>query len=303
MASRIFCIVLFTFMSLTLRAGEKPSTHLTGNPQVDFFSGAHSLANEKLFSSDSLYPTPIWASDEQRKSPWIAGLLSLAVPGAGELYSKSYVKSAVFFVVEITSWVVAYTYNKKGDRQTDLFQGYANDHWSAAKYAEWLMNNYAYITEGQTLPADARARIFPPDGVYNPEHLKWNELNNLEGKIEGRFSHRLPPFGDQQYYELIGKYVQFSKGWDTEDPNEQDWQTPNQQFYDYAASRKQANDLYDVASIFIDVVVANHILSALDAAWSAARYNSALHAEVRMKMQPSPYGYVPMALAKVTYTF
>jgi hypothetical protein len=26
-------------------------------------------------------------------------------------------------------------------------------------------------------------------------------------------SHRLPPHGDQQYYEMIGKYHQYSPGW------------------------------------------------------------------------------------------
>ena len=26
-------------------------------------------------------------------------------------------------------------------------------------------------------------------------------------------SHNLPPHGDQQYYELIGKYHQYSSGW------------------------------------------------------------------------------------------
>jgi hypothetical protein len=65
----------------------------------------------------------------------------------------------------------------------------------------------------------------------------------------------------------------------------------------------QADKYYDVASAFVSVVVVNHILSAIDAAWSATRYNNALQTEVRMNMIPTNRGFVPMTAARIKYSF
>ena len=56
------------------------------------------------------------------------------------------------------------------------------------------------------------------------QRVNWTDLNNAEGNIETLmdaqgipttgFTHQLAPYGDQQYYEMIGKYSQFGGGWD-----------------------------------------------------------------------------------------
>ena len=67
--------------------------------------------------------------------------------------------------------------------------------------------------------------------------------------------------------------------------------------------RAKANDYYDIASTFISVAVINHVLSAVDAFWSATRYNKALRAEVKVRMKLTPLGLTPMPEAKFTYEF
>jgi hypothetical protein len=299
---------------LTLAAGEKPPVHLTGNRQVDFFSAAEpafARSDRELMFQEMSPP------GDGEKSPWLAGALSLVVPGAGEVYTKNYVKGAIFFAAEAASWIVAYSYDKKGNDQTDMYQAYANAHWSAVRYTDWTIDHLGLLNSGITTPPDDyRARIYdnpdneppcsPPFGCIN-----WAELNAMERDVAdgaNGYTHTLPYYGEQQYYELIGKYEQFSRGWDDSDPaspleNSVPIRSTSARFLEYSRMRAQANNYYDVASTFVSIAVLNHILSAADAFWSATRYNSALHAEVRMKMQRTPYGYAPLTQAKFRFDF
>jgi len=237
-----------------------------------------------------------------RKSPWIAAGLSFLVPGAGEFYAESYWKSAVFFAAEVTIWVLAYVYDKKGDRQTDFFQDYANAHWSVKQYAEY-----------------AEQSLHPPNGEYSwliPENagrppwdqVNWAELNRMERDIASStapyYSHVLPPYNEQQYYELIGKYPQFNQGWDDANTtpgsfNYGDPLTPH--FTYYADERGKANRYYERATTFVTLAIINHIASAVDAAFSASSYNSGLHAEAGMKTIPAGRGSKDVPVLTLRY--
>jgi hypothetical protein len=302
---RKYYILLMLFMAVLNSAlsGDKPSIYITGNHSVDFFGGCKSYAllpgqNNYINLQDGLSQT-----ERPEKSPWLAGLLSAAVPGAGEFYSGSYIKAGVFFGVEVATWIISSTYNRKGDRQTVFYKAYANEHYSPIRYAQWL---YKYVD--QINPTINRDQYHLFNEQYDPNagppfsYLNWPQLNAMEYQIGDGFTHRLPVYGEQQYYELIGKYKQFSKGWDDE-PDELDHTTPEAEYYFYAHEFNLADKYYNIASSFVAVTVANHILSALDAAWSASRYNKALHAEVSLRMQPSPIGFVPTAQATLQYVF
>jgi len=293
-------LVLSTLQSA--QSGEKPSLFITGNRTVDFFGIPKSYATTPTqttyFSVRDAFPQ----ADRTEKSPWLAGLLSAAVPGAGEFYSGSYIKAGVFFGIEVASWVIASTYNRKGDKQTAFYKAYADEHYSPIRYAQWV---YKYVD--QINPNIDRLDYKLWNEQYDSggvpfSYLNWPELNRMEYDVGAPFTHRLPVYGEQQYYELIGKYKQFSKGWDDE-PDELDHKTPEERYYYYAHEFNLADKYYNIASSFIAVAVANHILSAFDAAWSASRYNKALHAEVNIQMQPSPFGFIPTAQATLLYTF
>ena len=64
--------------------------------------------------------------NENKKSPLLAGALSFVVPGAGEFYSESYIKSAFFVAIEATAITIGLIYDKKGNDQTIFFQDYAD---------------------------------------------------------------------------------------------------------------------------------------------------------------------------------
>lgn len=274
--------------SLCKESGGRAGRVFTGNIVTDLFS----KSVPRLSSGAAGFQESSNVVD--RKSPVLAAVLSAAVPGAGEFYSQSYIKSGAFFAAEVISWIVNISYNRKGDRATNDFQNYADVGWSVVKYATFAQSlapsggNYAWKIPGR--------EDQPPW-----EQVNWSELNRMERDIGGFFSHTLPPHGDQQYYELIGKYPQYNPGWDDGDgPISETNISPH--FKSYSLMRGKANDFYNKAGTALVVVVANHILSAADAAWTATRYNN-VHTALEMKMQRTPFGVelVPTATVKVRW--
>jgi len=317
--------LLLLLIPCALRAGEKPPPLVTGNVKVDFF-GDRLSRQPLMFLQDtsSSYLDPTIKAKE--KSPWLAGALSLAIPGAGEVYSKAYVKGAVFFAMEAVSWFLVYKYNKEGDKQTQAYEDYANAHWSATRYTEWTLDNIGVLTNGFHTRAEFESEVFTSD--YDPNapnpppfrELVWSELNLMEDSIGlaapnggNGYTHRLPNYAVQQYYELIGKYPQFSRGWDdvpafgTPGYLIQSTDLPlkniSARFNEYQLMRAEANHQYDVSSTWLSVVIVNHVLSALDAYWSATSYNKNLHAHAQMKLIPTNYGLIPYTELKMAYSF
>jgi len=322
MVPRTFMFLIFLFAAGLVYA-EEPRTvelHLTGNASVDFFGSAQHLPGEAMVFSNTMQDE-VSPSNSAEKSPWLAGALSLAVPGAGEVYSESYLKAAVFAAVEVTSWIVAYSYNKKGNQQTDDYHAYANAHWNATKYVNWTLTNlydlnahpqYDRDVYGEKIYGDEYVSGEPPACDPPFSCINWAELSAMEDDIRqatnNGYSHQLPPYAEQQYYELIGKYAQFRTGWDDDEQLSGYGGIPpalpsSGHMITYRDMRAKANDYYDVASTFVSVAVINHIVSALDAFWSASRYNKSLHASVRMRVQPTRFGVVPLTEMKLSYTF
>jgi hypothetical protein len=198
------------------------------------------------------------------KSPKRAFIYSLLIPGLGQRYAKSHtIKPLLFLAVEAGVWMGYFKYHNDGNKKTDEFEAFADEHWiegdSAAalagdttSYVGWLWTEHDVLDDEDTLVADD-------------------------------FTHHLPDWRDQQYYEMIGKYDQFRAGWDDYwlDPAKYEerindtlgfrYISPNRERYE--TMRKDANDLLDRANKFIIVSMLNHLISAFDAALAANRYN------------------------------
>ncbi len=293
------CVLAMTVaMRVTVLGGEhrnvvqqeaNAEVRLTGNVRVDFF-GQTEVVNRPKLGDDSREGVM-----RSHKSPWLAGVLSLAVPGTGEFYAESYWRAAAFFAIEVAAWSVAYSNDRKGDRKTESFQGFANQHWSVRQYAEWSLAN-ATIINPTVDPS--QYNVLEASGGVN-----WAELNRLERAIGNWYSHTLPPFGDQQYYELIGKYPQYNQGWDDTTSSTFTFGDPvTQNFKFYAGERGKANDFYNTASTFVVIAIVNHILSAVDAAWSSSSFNN-VQAEASMQRLPVGGGSVYAPVVKISYSF
>lgn len=267
---RIFFLVTFVSLisfNLAAQRVESDELKLTGNLQYD------SKLLHVAYQADEL--NKIDFNLQNKNSVLLSTVLSAAVPGAGQIYNGDFWKAAIFLGLEAGLITAAVLYSKKGDDKNAEFESYADQNWSVVKYAQWLITNRTALG----LP-EGDVTIDPNTNLKPWERVNWSELNH----VESRFSHKLPKYGDQQYYELIGKYPQYNHGWaDQLNDNTPEYNanlTP--MFLGYAQMRGEANDFYNASTRFVVFVVINHILSAGEAAWSSAMFNKNLAINVRV---------------------
>jgi hypothetical protein len=179
------------------------------------------------------------------KSPFKAFILSLAVPGLGELYLGHKLRAASFFAADVALWSGYLIYHGKGSDKEKEYKGFAQQHYLWSTYQQW-----------------------------------WDAIPD---SIKETYSHRLPvddagnPIFNHEYYENIGKYDQFQVGWDDiglnfpPPPLGESFVSANRTFY--LNLRKKSNDYFTTASTIAMVSIANHIISAFDAAILAKKYN------------------------------
>ena len=286
--SNIFLsIILFLLITSSFSFSQERLNNkfdLTGNLYAD------SKIIQSTYSPGTINPT---ADDlPGKKSPVLSGVLSAIVPGAGQFYNEDYWIAGIFIAVEAALITTAVVFDKKGDDQTNTFQNYADDytnpdhHWSVVDYARWL-NMYH----------DGNIQINPDESLPPWERVNWAELNAAETG-----SHHLYPYGDQQYYEMIGKYHQYAAGWnDYSGGANNDLISPN--FTYYSGLRGQANDYYNTASTAVVGVYINHLLSAAEAVWGATRFNSNIAVNLRVETQNLAGGVELVPTVKMKLSF
>lgn len=230
---------------------------------------------------------------DDTKSPILGALLSGVIPGAGEFYAKSFIKSAIFFGLEAGLWTAYSVFQKKGNDQTESFQNFADNNWDIYKYGRWLKEQSFSGADGIDLTAD--------------KYELRRKINIVEAQ---NFSHQLPPFGEQQYYELIGKYQNFVTGWADADlsvVNRNNYGSyKTEMFIGYSYDRQKANDYYNKGTTSLTLVVLNHLLSSADAAWSVSMFNKDLKVKAGLKMKEDHTYYgqkkvIPVAEVKITF--
>lgn len=193
------------------------------------------------------------------KSPTKAFLLSMAVPGAGQWYYGSKTRALIFFGAEVATWALYFNYHADGADREDAFEAFNRAHWSRDAYEkQYLYNAY---------PSYRRAGFDYVDD---------------EWVTETEISHRLPDTRTQQYYEMTGKYDQFSWGWDdatwngltldslialgTLEPITDRSRRPNSANREsYEVMRDEANNAFAKANNMIIVGIVNRLISGFEA--------------------------------------
>jgi hypothetical protein len=265
----IFFLLLFIFFAQILNAQE---VGVNSNKRLE-------LKNSVLNSSSQTSKFEITKNiqdieaDSKEKSPVLGAIMSGIIPGAGEIYAESYIKGAIFAAAEVGLWLLKINFDKKGDDQTTLFQNYADANWDIYKYAAWL-----------------KAENFPGAQSINENEPNREILRQQVNAVESvNFSHTLPEFGAQQYYEVIGKYNSFFAGWSFIPSNtitRNNWFDYESADVDnYMSERQKANNYYDNASLAVTGVILNHLLSAADAAWSVSMFNNDIKIKTGMEFK------------------
>jgi hypothetical protein len=288
---KIFFLLLIFSAATFAQDNFDRSIELTGNLYADskIISGTYPELNKNPMADDL----------PGKKSPVLSGILSTILPGAGQVYNEDWWIAGVFVAVEAVLITTAITYDNKGDDQTEYFENYADDYtnpdhnWSVVRYAEWLVE-YKYGNDLELL----NKIVISNDPSRPPwERVNWAELNAAETG-----SHHLYPHGEQQYYEMIGKYFQYSAGWnDYTGGANNDQISPN--FTYYSGQRGLANDYYNTASTVVIGIYINHLLSAAEAVWGATRFNNNLAVNFRVEPYNTATGTELVPTLNVRFSF
>ncbi len=234
--------------------------------------------------------------DYEYKAPKKAFLYSLVVPGWGQMYTKSSIwKPLVMLGLEVGSWAGYIIYHKDGNDLTDEYEAFADLHWIEGDRGDSL--DYSIDLE-------------------NPNYWDWFYTMTGDDNSGIPTTETLPEGRSQQYYEMIGKYDQFVGGWD-------DYWTVNEELFSggityigsvlntpnrikYNDMRGKANDKLDAANNFILVAMANHLISAFDAALAANRFNKRNSEESWLSVRTDMKKYSAtekMPIVRLTYHF
>lgn len=260
MAAPILGVLLLGGTVAARQSSQSSALSFDLQQQMIRYDLAFSADNDALLvQSESKAGEPVFISEPiGRKSPFKAFVLSLAVPGLGQYYYGSRVKPFLFIGVEAAAWILNRNFDSKGDDITAEFEQFNRDHWSQDRYEEYLF--FAYGTRDD-------------DSVTETEA-----------------SHHLPDSPTQQYYEMTGKYDQFSWGWDDAKLGDTVWsdtangwrpdpvKTPETTPYTarrlaYEDRRHDADIQYDHATKMFFVSMVNHLTSAFEALLTTRRIN------------------------------
>jgi hypothetical protein len=267
---KVMMMLIILIVAEHIRAGE---------PVVlNFNQQRFNLLNQSYQRVDS---TVALEQGQQKKSVFLATVYSGVLPGSGEFYSGSYWRAALFFGIEVAGWATYMIYEHKGDNGDKNMRAFADKNWSEHRY--WSKLYYeAELAQLPNLPdyeLDENHLLLN----YNPEMV--SSLRYLEDALG--HTHRLPATRTQQYYEMIYKYLtQFGNGWLDADffktyYGNTDLMTP--MMFKYRGMRNEMNNFYDVASGSLNVILINHVLSALDAALTTRNHNRALALQARVR--------------------
>jgi len=268
MMLKLILILSFLGFLNSNSAAEKPKTAseilthslIKNNPRFEFF---------KNFQSQVQNSPP----QNRAKSVPKALLFSAVVPGSGQIYSRSYLKGLAFLVIEAAALTGHFSFNSEGNSLEDQFEADANVLWDENAYWNWM----GEICGGSC-----------------------NNMDDLRSFERASFSHFLPEKKNQPYYENIGKYNQFIIGWQEfreeilpeeigEEPftyahyqsgelNGKDLRTISPQRTSYTELQDDSDRNFKRATTLASLLLLNHVVSALDAAWTTKKFNRRVQA-------------------------
>lgn len=223
--------------------------------------------------------------------PGYAFLASALLPGMGQAANRQWWKTAFFAGAEATLIGIFIHRENRGRDGERYYEKFGDEYWSVVKYAHYITNIHSdrgpgFDFEFEDLLTDYGKDIYDKYSLrYGDNIEKWpifdtaqdwrmidiEILRRAERKSlyanNNAFSHDLPDFGSQQYYELISKYFQFAPGWMEWDAARHGIERDNmpEEFWYHAQIGYDFNHDLGVARNMLTLLVANHFVAAFDA--------------------------------------
>jgi hypothetical protein len=201
-------------------------------------------------------------SDPRAAQAPTALLEAALVPGLNQARRGEWVKAGVFIGVEVLGFVMQKSLNDEGDRLDREFIAYANTHWDLDRYLTERSHRGEFAHEELWLGPDDEYVSGTGSHVL-PIAFEQGGFGVHEWWVDGNAEWRLVP--TQQFYEMIGKYAQFQRGWDDYGADRAwvvTYFSPNSDTYQ--DKRTASNDKLKAADAWMGLVVANHAVSLME---------------------------------------
>ncbi|MFU8812019.1 MAG: hypothetical protein ACNA78_03570 [Balneolaceae bacterium] len=278
----------FNTVELPERSIESPQ-HIfqLHKPSVTKEIDQHDLIRPLLHTSGETFETYNFRSPLQRtftEKPGLALLSSAILPGSGRAVNGNWVMAGVYFAVEASAIYLTIDSRNSARSLERSYQQFANENWSVVEYAQWIVEYYDF--HGLTADGidDLRSMVDGKSATFNND-IDWDVIDiqtlraierntpyfSTDHQRASNFSHVLPDYGTQQYYELISKYYQFQGGWrdyrsSTDTPFYIGLQGENASpfFIQGAVMSRQFNGDYRTSRNLMSLLIANHVIAAFD---------------------------------------
>lgn len=258
--------------------------------------------------SDLITPVLLQSSLEQSSSTGFTSSLSsragyaflgsAILPGLSQAVNKNWIRSGLFLAIEAASIYLAVDYQNRAKAGERNYENWADQNWSVVQYAGWLVEYHEVHNINNPFIDELSEMVTGAEPAFNTstdwsrvdlDVLRDVERNSpfivTDDQTANNFSHTLPDYGSQQYYELIAKYFQFQAGWkDYDDFHDNLGHTEDQyiqryfidrngayassMFWDGVDRAQQFNDYYRTGNNFKLLLIVNHVFSAFDAYFS-----------------------------------
>ena len=177
-----------------------------------------------LLSQDS---TEVIVEQESTFYPGKPLIMSLIVPGLGQLYNKEPIwKPGVFIATEIVSLTSILYANKRAEEIRLDYQKFADENWNVKDWWNFTRGSLPYKLEDReyNIGSSEVKAMMDYVGTHNltvhlkgdlvdifgTEFLTSDSLHILSNYLD---SDNVSMVKDRHYYENIGKYDQFVGGW------------------------------------------------------------------------------------------
>jgi len=265
-------------------------------------TSAQKLQEPQQITIDDLKPkinyaqsTPFYQPVKE-KAGW-ALFSSAVIPGSGQAANKKWVRAGLYFLAEAVMIGVYLKGTHDAKVEERRYKYFANNNWSIVNYAQWLVEYHEQNNLSNKYVDDLEQHIQGKTAAYNP-NSDWSKidielLRNVERNtpfvypehIGNNFSHVMPDYGSQQYYELISKYYQYGPGWnDFATQYQLNWDGSGmpENFILGARLANDFNDSYRLAGNMVSFLILNHIVSAFDAYLTVKIKNRKLETETNL---------------------
>ena len=180
----------------------------------------------------------------RRSGKFLPIMLSVLLPGTGEIYMGYYKRGIALAAAEVLAWSGYFYYHDQGLDERQDFENFADANWDFDRWIDWHPDAYPLDLSFAELDSIGRGK-WTTGGSWPPYHPYFPKSQDK-----------------QSYYEIIGKYDWFISGWGDFNPDAQPQDTDLRTLY--RSMRKTSNDHLKTADRFIYLSLAARAFSIVE---------------------------------------